>query len=73
MLSFKNATYGLLSLAAFASDPDWKVRLEVVKALYRHLHLNEITRQQAIDVLRPLSSDPNPMVEIWVSTFYADS
>jgi len=72
MLSLKMTSEGLLSLAAFAKDPDWKVRLEVVKAVYRLLHIRDITRQQAISVLKPLHTDPNPMVEIWVNTLYKE-
>jgi hypothetical protein len=70
MLSLKKTSEVLLSLAVFAQDPDWKVRLEVVKAVYRLLHIQDITRHEALKLLKPLDNDPNPVVEIWVSALY---
>jgi hypothetical protein len=72
-ISFKLTSKGLRYLIPYSTDPDWKVRLEVVKALRKVLSEGDVhDREKAISFLKVLDLDPNPVVEIWVSRIYHD-
>lgn len=70
-LSATQTQKSLTQIIKFAKDDDWKVRLEVIKALKKYLDASEkIKNNKAEKALENFQLDGHPLVELCLQNVY---